>query len=65
MARKKQLRNPPSDRPFRPLVLSLGGVIETEETALKLWKLIKTGVNSLLFSQLSLAELLGARCFEP
>jgi hypothetical protein len=30
VARGKRRRHPPSDRPFRPFVLSLGGMMETE-----------------------------------
>jgi hypothetical protein len=70
VAREKRRRHPPSDRPFRPLVLSLGGVMETDaRDALKLWKSIMTGgVYSLLVRRLSLSlGLLSARarCFEP
>ena len=68
VAREKRRRHPPSDRPFRPFVLSLGGVMETDaRDALKLWKSIMTGgVYSLLVRRLSLG-LLRARagCFEP
>jgi hypothetical protein len=67
-ARENGRRHPPSDRPFRPLVLSFGGVMETDaRDALKLWKSIMTGgVYSLLVRRLSLG-LLRARapCFEP
>jgi hypothetical protein len=56
------------DRPVRPLVLSLGGTMETDaRDALKLWKSIMTGgVYSLLVRRLYLG-LLRARecCFEP
>jgi hypothetical protein len=39
VAREKPRRHPPSDRPFRPLVLSLGGMMEKDATdAPKLWK---------------------------
>jgi hypothetical protein len=39
VAREKRHRHPPSHRPFRLLVLSLGGMMETEaRDALKLWK---------------------------
>jgi hypothetical protein len=68
VAREKRRRHPPSDRPFRPLVLSLGGMMETEaRDALKLWKSIITGgVYSLLVRWLSLGLLRArARCFEP
>jgi hypothetical protein len=67
VAREKRRRNPPLDRPFRPFVLSLGGMMETEaRDALKLWKSIMTvGVYSLLIRRLSLGFLrAGARCFE-
>jgi hypothetical protein len=59
VAREKRRRHPPSDRPFRPFVLSLGGVMETDaRNALKLWKSIMTGgVYSLLVRQLSLGLL--------
>ena len=51
VAMEKRRRHPPSDRLFRPFVLSLGGMMETEaRDALKLWKSIMTGgVYSLLF----------------
>jgi hypothetical protein len=68
VAREKRRRHPPSDRPFRPFVLSLGGVMETDtRDALKLWKSIMTGgVYSLLVRRLSLGLLRArARCFEP
>jgi hypothetical protein len=68
VAREKRRRHPPSDRPFRPFVLSLGGIMETEaRDALKLWKSIMTGgVYSLLVRRLSLGLLRArARCFEP
>jgi hypothetical protein len=68
VAREKRRRHPPSDRPFRPLVLSFGGMLETEaRDALKLWKSIITGgVYSLLVRWLSLGLLRArARCFEP
>jgi hypothetical protein len=68
VAREKRRGHPPSDRPFRPFVLSLGGMMETDaRDALKLWKSIMTGgVYSLLIRRLSLG-LLRARapCFEP
>jgi hypothetical protein len=68
VAREKRSRHPPSGRPFRPFVLSLGGTMETDaRDALKLWKTIMTGgVYSLLVRRLSLG-LLRARagCFEP
>jgi hypothetical protein len=67
-AREKRCRHPPSDRPFRPLVLSLGGMMETEaRNALKFWKSIITGgVYSLPLRRLSLGSLRSrARCFEP
>jgi hypothetical protein len=62
VAREKRYRHPSSNRPFRPFVLSLGGLMETEaRDALKLWKSIMTGgVDSLLVRRLSL-RLLGAR----
>jgi hypothetical protein len=68
VAREKRRRHPPSDRPFRPFVLSLGGTMETDaRDALKLWKSIMTGgVYSLLVRRLSLGLLRArARCFEP
>ena len=68
VAREKRRRHPPSDRPFRPFVLSLGGTIENDaRDALKLWKSIMTGgVYSLLLRRLSLGLLRArARCFEP
>jgi hypothetical protein len=68
VAREKRRRHPPSDRPFRPFVLSLGGIMETDpRDALKLWKSIMTGgVYSLLVRRLSLGLLRArARCFEP
>jgi hypothetical protein len=68
VAREKRRRHPPSDRPSRPFVLSLGGVMETDaRDALKLWKSIMTGgVYSLLVRRLSLGLLRArARCFEP
>jgi hypothetical protein len=44
VAREKRRRHPPSDRPFRPFVLSLGGMVETDaRDALKLWKSIMRG----------------------
>ncbi|GFZ47045.1 hypothetical protein JCM24511_04271 [Saitozyma sp. JCM 24511] len=48
-AREKRRQHAPLDRPFRPLVLSLGGMMETDaRDALKLWKSILTcGVCSL------------------
>ncbi|RSH85363.1 hypothetical protein EHS25_004759 [Saitozyma podzolica] len=43
VAREKRRRHPPSDRPFRPFVLSLGGMMETEaRDGLKGWKSIMT-----------------------
>ncbi|RSH89843.1 hypothetical protein EHS25_001829 [Saitozyma podzolica] len=43
-ARENGRRHPPSDRPFKPLVLSLGGMMETDaRDAFKLWKSIMTG----------------------
>jgi hypothetical protein len=68
VAREKRRRHPPSDRPFRPFVLSLGGTMETDaRDALKLWKSIMTGgVYSLLVRRLSLGLLRArAHCFEP
>jgi hypothetical protein len=68
VAREKRRRHPPSDRPFRPFVLSLGGTMETDAgDPLKLWKSIMTGgVYSLLVRRLSLGLLRArARCFEP
>jgi hypothetical protein len=68
VAREKRRLYPPSDRPFRPFVLSLGGMMETDaRDALKLWKSIMTGgVYSLLVRRLSLGLLRArARCFEP
>jgi hypothetical protein len=67
VAREKRRRHP-SDRPFRPFVLSLGGMMETDaRDALKLWKSIMTGgVYSLLVRRLSLGLLRAReRCFEP
>jgi hypothetical protein len=58
----------PSDRQFRPFVLSFAGMRETEaRDALKLWKSFMTGgVYSLLFRRLSVGLLrVRARCFEP
>jgi hypothetical protein len=59
VAGEKRGRHPPSDRPFRPFFLSLGGMMEKDaKDALKLWKSIMTGgVYSLLVAR--------ARCFEP
>jgi hypothetical protein len=68
VARDKRRRHPTSDRPFRPFVLCLGGVMETDaRDALKLWKSIMTGgVYSLLVRRLSLGLLRArGRCFEP
>jgi hypothetical protein len=68
VAREKRRRHPPSDRPFRPFILSLGGMTETDaKDALKVWKLIMTGgVYSLLVRQLSLGLMRArARSFEP
>jgi hypothetical protein len=68
VAREKRRRHPPSDRPFRPFVLSLGGMVETDaRDALKLWKSIMRGwVYFLLVRRLSLGLLRArARCFEP
>ncbi|RSH95865.1 hypothetical protein EHS25_000958 [Saitozyma podzolica] len=68
VAREKRRRHPSSDRPFRPLVLSIGGMRETEaRDDLKLWKSIMTGgVHSRLVRKLSLGLLRArARCFEP
>jgi hypothetical protein len=68
IAMEKRPRHSPSDRPFRTLVLSLGGVMETEaRDALKLWKSVMTGgVYSLLVRKHSLRLLRArARGFEP
>ncbi|RSH89946.1 hypothetical protein EHS25_001932 [Saitozyma podzolica] len=68
VAREKRRRHLPSDRPFRPFVLSFGVTMETDaRDALKLWKSIMTGgVYSLLVRRLSLGLLRArARCFEP
>jgi hypothetical protein len=64
VAREKRRRHPPSDRPFRPFILSLGCMMETDaRDALRLWKSIMSGgVYSLLVRRLSLGLL---RCFEP
>jgi hypothetical protein len=68
VTRETRHRHPPSDVPFKPLVLSLGGVRETDaRDTLKFRKSGMTGgVYSLLVRKLSLG-LLGdsARCFEP
>jgi hypothetical protein len=66
VAREKRRRHPPSDRPFRLFVLSLGGMMETEaKNALKVWKSIMTG-GVLLVRRLSLGLVRArARCFEP
>jgi hypothetical protein len=62
VAREKRRRHSPSEGPFRPFVLSLGGMMETEaREPRKLWKSIMTGgVYSLLVRRLSLG-LLNAR----
>jgi hypothetical protein len=68
VAREKRRRHPPSDRPFRPFVLSLGGAMETDaRDALKVWKSIMMGgVYSLLVRRFSLGLLRArVRCFEP
>jgi hypothetical protein len=68
VARDKRRLHSTSDRPFRPFVLCLGGVMETDaRDALKLWKSIMTGgVYSLLVRRLSLGLLRArGRCFEP
>jgi hypothetical protein len=69
VAREKRRRHPPSDRPFRPLVLFLGGMIETDaRDALKLWKSIMAGgvYTPSLSGGFSLGLLRArARCFEP
>jgi hypothetical protein len=68
VATEKRRWHPPSDRPFRPFVLFLGGMMKTEaKHALKIWKSIMTGgVYSLLVRRLSLGLLRArARCFEP
>jgi hypothetical protein len=44
VAREKRRRHPPSDQPFRPFLLSLGGMMETDaRDPLKLWKSIISG----------------------
>jgi hypothetical protein len=71
VAREKRRRYPPSHRPLRPFVLSLGGMMETDaRDALKLRKTIMTrgvySLYSLLIRWLSLGLLRArARCFEP
>jgi hypothetical protein len=68
IAREKQRRHPSSDRPFRPFVLSLVGMMETEaRDAPKLWKSVTaTPAYSLLVRTLYLGWLRArARCFEP
>ncbi|RSH95776.1 hypothetical protein EHS25_000868 [Saitozyma podzolica] len=68
VASEKRRRHLPTDRPFRPFVLSLGGRMETDaRDALKLWKsIMRGGIYSLLDRLLSLGLLRArARCFEP
>ncbi|GFZ44382.1 hypothetical protein JCM24511_02104 [Saitozyma sp. JCM 24511] len=44
VGREKRRLHPPTDQSFRPFVLSLGGMMETDaRDALKLWKSIMTG----------------------
>jgi hypothetical protein len=68
VAREKRRGHPPSDRPFRPSVLSIGSTMETDaRDPPKVWKSIMTGgVYSLLVRPLSIGLLRDrSLCFEP
>jgi hypothetical protein len=56
IARKKRRQHPPSDQPFRPFVLSVGGMMETDagDALMLLNSIIPGGVYSLLIRRLSL-----------